>query len=489
MELEPQTDGPRASRALIESAVGYGIVCGLTFPLMISSTFLKEMSLSHGAGDAFGALFFIAYALTMAGTALAYAIRRKPSHRARLISAFGAAFLGNALMLARLVGLIEGGWAYAVAASCLIGYGLATAELGWMANITALHERGGISLSRAVPLAFLCGGVVAAIIFVASGPFELVFALAIIVVSAWPLVRTPPLETSVRRVSMTQGGVGDFVKAVSYLAVFSFVFGAVSQVATTVPAKPIPIATQAVLGILLAAGIMLAYVSRKKHALSVGDLYDILFPIVAVALIALPFSTSPILHVSATVLVFVSFYLSGMNVRIAVCLLGERDRASMWVYLSIALGASALLILAGVAFGAAVIAQGIPVTGLALISLVSLFVLAVNPIVVKRLERKRRGGDGGESDAVSAAPAPEAADMRTMQVDLLRSFAKTHRLTARETDVLILLCQGRTRTYIADDLGLSPNTVKGYIHNVYQKSGAVDKQDLLDRVELLAEKR
>ena len=76
-----------------------------------------------------------------------------------------------------------------------------------------------------------------------------------------------------------------------------------------------------------------------------------------------------------------------------------------------------------------------------------------------------------------------------MQVDLLRSFAAAHALTARETDVPILLCQGRTRTYIADELGLSPNTIKGYIHNVYQKSSAVDKQDLLDRVELHAEGR
>lgn len=274
------------------------------------------------------------------------------------------------------------------------------------------------------------------------------------------------------------------MKAVSYLAVFSFVFGAVSQVATTIPVEPVPIGVQAVLGILLAAGIMLAYVVRKKHALSVGDLYDILFPIVAVALIALPFITSPIVHVIAAVLVFVSFYLSGMNVRIAVCLLGERDRVSIWVYLSIALGASALLILGGVAFGAAVIAQGIPVTGLALISLVSLGVLAINPIVVKRLEHRR-------SPAAEHAPvnAAEANDVRTMQESLLRSFAEAHHLTARETDVLILLCQGRTRTYIADELGLSPNTIKGYIHNVYQKSGAVDKQDLLDRVELHAEGR
>ena len=475
MQHETKPESAGAKRTLAGSAVGYGIVCGLTFPLMISSTFLQEISLSHGAGDAFGALFFLAYALTMAGTALAYALRRKPTRRARIVSAFAAAFLGNALMFARLVGLIEGGWPYAIAASSLIGYGLATAELAWMARITSLHERGQVSLARTVPLSFLCGGAVAAVIFVASGTFELLFALAIIVVSALPLARTAPMDATARRVSLAQGGAGDFVKAVSYLAVFSFVFGAVSQVATVVE-EPVPI--------LLAAGIMLAYVVRKKHALSVGDLYDILFPIVAVALIALPFITSPIVHVIAAVLVFVAFYLSGMNVRIAVCLLGERDHVSMWVYLSVALGASALLILGGVAFGAAVIAQDVLVTGLALISLVSLFVLALNPIVAKRLETRR-----AQKEAPSSSPVPETSDVRTMQVDLLRSFAAAHALTARETDVLILLCQGRTRTYIADELGLSPNTIKGYIHNVYQKSSAVDKQDLLDRVELHAEGR
>ena len=86
MQHETKPESAGAKRTLAGSAVGYGIVCGLTFPLMISSTFLQEMSLSHGAGDAFGALFFLAYALTMAGTALAHALRRKPTRRARIVS-------------------------------------------------------------------------------------------------------------------------------------------------------------------------------------------------------------------------------------------------------------------------------------------------------------------------------------------------------------------------------------------------------------------
>ena len=67
--------------------------------------------------------------------------------------------------------------------------------------------------------------------------------------------------------------------------------------------------------------------------------------------------------------------------------------------------------------------------------------------------------------------AAEAAG-RKARAALMQVFAEQHDMTAREADVLTLLCQGRTRTYIAAELGISPNTVKGYIHNVYRKANA-----------------
>ncbi|MDY3980791.1 response regulator transcription factor [Paraeggerthella hominis] len=469
-------------RSLITVSAGYGIVCGLTFPLMISSTFLQEMSLSHGAGNSFGALFFIAYTATMLITAALHVFRRKAEHRLRMATAFGAAFLGNALMLARLLGAIEGGWLYAIVVSGSIGYGLATAELGWIGRISALSREGGPSLARAIPLAYLIGGIAATIIFWASGIMELAFALTIIIVSAVPLIARQELEAAGRRISISEAGVIDFVKAVSYLAVFSFAFGAVSQVAATAETDIIPIQAQAMLGIVVASMIMLGAWFLRKRAVQVSDLYGMLFPIVAIALVALPFVTSPAAHIAATVLVFVAFYLSCMNVRIIVCQLSERDNVSLWVYLGTALGIGGLLILAGVALGARVLAQGSPATGLALISLTSLFVLAMNPVLSTRLERRiQKQADNSEHASQANSPAPEN---REDPAALLRAFADKHAMTARESEVLALLCQGRTRTYIAAELGLSPNTIKGYIHNVYQKTGSIDKQDLIDRVEL-----
>lgn len=463
----------------IAGGVGYGIVCGLTFPLMISNTFLKEMSLSHGAGDSFGALFFLAYSASMLALALGCLLTRRPCPRITTIIALGAVFLGNGLMLLRYLSFIEGGWPYAIAASASIGVGLATAELGWMERLASIGEENRALLSRTISLAYLLGGVATAFIFFASGPVELSFALAITVVSALLFTRMPPASAPARAASSASNRI-DLVKAISYLAVFSFVFGAVSQMVELSNSSTIAIEAQATISIIGAAGIFLIASLLRKRAIPVADLYGILFPLVAAALIALPFITSPWIHGIASVLVFMAFYLSGMNVRIIVCQLSRGSNASLWVHLGCALGIGGLLVIVGVAFGATILAQGNPETALALVSLISLFILAMNPVVANRLERRSAADSAQPSVERPCETEPEpGASGATVQ-----DFAREHGLTAREGEVLALLCQGRTRTYIADELGLSPNTVKGYIHTVYQKSGSVDKQDLLDRVEL-----
>ena len=57
-------------------ACGYGVTCGLAFPLMVQSVFLHEIGLAHGAGESFGLLFFIAYSVTMRVCAAFFGLRR-----------------------------------------------------------------------------------------------------------------------------------------------------------------------------------------------------------------------------------------------------------------------------------------------------------------------------------------------------------------------------------------------------------------------------
>ncbi len=52
-------------------------------------------------------------------------------------------------------------------------------------------------------------------------------------------------------------------------------------------------------------------------------------------------------------------------------------------------------------------------------------------------------------------------------------------LTAREREILRLLLAGWRNSDIARRLGLSPNTVKNHVYNVYQKTGAANRVELL----------
>jgi len=62
-------------------------------------------------------------------------------------------------------------------------------------------------------------------------------------------------------------------------------------------------------------------------------------------------------------------------------------------------------------------------------------------------------------------------------------IAKEFKLTARETEVFALLSRGRSIGFIADELVIAPNTVKGYVKNVYAKAGIHSRQELIDMTE------
>lgn len=59
------------------------------------------------------------------------------------------------------------------------------------------------------------------------------------------------------------------------------------------------------------------------------------------------------------------------------------------------------------------------------------------------------------------------------------SLRDEHKLTDREIEIIKLLAQGRSRSYIAENLYLSENTVKWYCRQIYQKLGIHKKQELL----------
>ena len=55
-------------------------------------------------------------------------------------------------------------------------------------------------------------------------------------------------------------------------------------------------------------------------------------------------------------------------------------------------------------------------------------------------------------------------------------------LTAREVEVLQLLCKGRSKSYIAESLFISENTVRSHSKHIYAKLDVHSKQDILDLI-------
>ena len=63
------------------------------------------------------------------------------------------------------------------------------------------------------------------------------------------------------------------------------------------------------------------------------------------------------------------------------------------------------------------------------------------------------------------------------------AIARDYNLTNREFDVLVRLAHGRSGAYIAQELTLSENTVKGHAKRLYAKLGVHTRQELINMAE------
>lgn len=86
-----------------------------------------------------------------------------------------------------------------------------------------------------------------------------------------------------------------------------------------------------------------------------------------------------------------------------------------------------------------------------------------------------------EASATACEPAVAAGWASDLDSTCAR-LARAYDLTRREEDVLRLLMEGRTFAEAADELVVSPNTVKSHVRRIYTKMGVKGKNDLLEKV-------
>ena len=131
-----------------------------------------------------------------------------------------------------------------------------------------------------------------------------------------------------------------------------------------------------------------------------------------------------------------------------------------------------------VAGGAVAQLAGLTMTPtLALALVYALLVVLVVAVVANRV--------GSERILARLVPQARTAAGSGGEVDVAArcaELAATHGLTARESEILALLCRGRSRPYIAETLYLSENTVRNHVKHIYAKLGIHDRQSLLSLV-------
>lgn len=104
---------------------------------------------------------------------------------------------------------------------------------------------------------------------------------------------------------------------------------------------------------------------------------------------------------------------------------------------------------------------------------VMLFLIAVAS-VVSGLRAPRDAAD----TQLAEAPDPRA--------EACRALAEQAGLSAREAEVLELVCRGYTARHAGERLGISESTVVSHLTHIYRKAGVSSKQDLVALVEKLA---
>ena len=124
---------------------------------------------------------------------------------------------------------------------------------------------------------------------------------------------------------------------------------------------------------------------------------------------------------------------------------------------------------------------GHEVSILALLTVAAIYPIALGTMVLyRRGDGFRFARKSRDKSEVDKAPQPDGSfELESA----CRNIAEKSGLTPRELDVLAVLAKGRSAKHIADELCIAENTAWVHIKNIYAKTGAHGKQDLIDLVE------
>ena len=100
---------------------------------------------------------------------------------------------------------------------------------------------------------------------------------------------------------------------------------------------------------------------------------------------------------------------------------------------------------------------------------------------------KRQTSRSADEPQVITGLDEPSADLQQVIERSIELASIDYHFTKREKEIIVLLSQGRTLQFTADQLGISLNTVRGHMKRLYAKVDVHSKEELLDLLEAYRE--
>lgn len=242
-----------------------------------------------------------------------------------------------------------------------------------------------------------------------------------------------------------------------------------------------------VLGMLFAVALSVCIV-LFAHRVNVAALYRWITVPFVVGLVIIPLPSEAAAFMARILLntVFTGIEIISMLYFIR---LSQRTSLSTSFYVGLGAGAAYGGVFVGYSMTDALQGLAADTANAAFGCLVMLGLFSLTSLLAPRhdaaLEESTAPREEGDSEkAVEGAPvATSYASEVDAVIEHRSTVAKSFGLSARETEIFLLLAQGRSRPYIRDSLYLSKNTVATHIRHIYEKLGIHSQQELIDLVE------
>lgn len=258
----------------------------------------------------------------------------------------------------------------------------------------------------------------------------------------------------------------------------SIVYGIIDATAAGAgPAPEVAVTISKIGGIVAAAAFTLHFAAARRSSATL--LFNVVFGVLATGILFLPFlpgDYAVALNIFAAAgwkLVMLSlFYL------VVVTYAHDRPRLLAAMALAYALPRLGLFIGLNIAIVLSIGATADFVRTTA-VAFFLLYLILMVVWLVNAHERRRALGEAREARERLDRYAQNQQDVRRARA---AELAAEHGLTNRETDILLLLAQGRDAQFVSEALFLSRNTVKSYQKSIYAKLGVHSKQEIIELI-------